>query len=339
MVAGFLPVAAVEIDSVAADSYELNVGLRPTVRDIRRVPGRQLLDSAGLERGQCTVLFGCPPCQSFTILRQGAKVSSRDRRRNALPREYLRFVSEVLPRYVAFENVPGMVERRGRYRFDELVEGLKNLGYQVVWDLIDAADFGIPQYRRRLLVIASRVTTPRLPAQTHSPGTVPGLPRHVTVRATIGHLRQLEAGQADPGDPYHQARHHNRLVLQRLRLIPEGGGRKDLPPRLQLDCHKGHGGHYDVYGRMWWDRPAPTLTSGCTNVTRGRFAHPTQHRAITVREAMILQGFPSHARLCGGMEEMALQVGNAVPPPLAECIARCVLAMEHTVRSDPSVAA
>jgi DNA (cytosine-5)-methyltransferase 1 len=122
--------------------------------------------------------------------------------------------------------------------------------------------------------------------------------------------------------------------LRRLRAIPEGGARADLPEDLQLTCHKDHSGHYDIYGRMWWDRPAPTLTSGCTNVTRGRFAHPEQDRAITLREAMELQTFPRSAVLRGSLDEMALQVGNAVPPLFAERVGQAVLAMESTSRLD-----
>jgi DNA (cytosine-5)-methyltransferase 1 len=253
--AGFRVAAAVEIDDNAARSYALNVGVQPVTRDIRLVTGVELLKPS-LKPGDCTVLFGCPPCQSFTILRRGAKVSAADRRRNALPQEYLRLVSELRPRHIAFENVPGMAERRGAYRFAELVEGLKGLGYGVVWSIVDAADFGVPQHRRRLLVIGSRVTSPKIPDATHSSDPRSALHRHVTVRAAIGGLRSLKAGEVDRLDPYHRARSHSAMALKRLRAIPEGGARADLPENLQLECHKGHDGHYDVYGRMWWNRPA-----------------------------------------------------------------------------------
>src|SRR5262249_55003552 len=157
--------------------------------------------------------------------------------------------------------------RRGAYRFAELLEGLDTLGYRVVWSVIDAADFGVPQHRRRLLLIGSRFALPKLPDATHS-AIDPNLHSHVTVREAIGALRSLNPGKKDPEDVYHVARSHSDLTLKRLRAIPEGGGRADLPASLQLECHKDHNGHYDVYGRMWWNRPAPTLTSGCTNVTR-----------------------------------------------------------------------
>jgi DNA (cytosine-5)-methyltransferase 1 len=333
LAAGFRAVGAVEVDPDAAEAYEVNVGLRPLVRDISSVDGTELLRPAGLRPGELTLLFGCPPCQSFTILRRGSDTTPIDLVRNALPSQYLRLVDELRPRHLAFENVPGMVEGRWRPQFQALLASLRALGYHYRSAILDAADYGVPQRRRRLLVIASRVTEARLPLPTHAAHGTNGLAIHRTVREAIGHLRPLQSAEADPDDPLHRARRHSSIALSRLRAVPEGGGRKDLPADLQLDCHKGHNGHYDIYGRMWWDGLAPTLTSGCTNVTRGRFGHPEQDRAITLREAMLLQGFPGHAVLWGGAEAMALQVGNAVPPPLTESVGRTVLEMERATQA------
>jgi DNA (cytosine-5)-methyltransferase 1 len=329
LAAGLRPVAAVENDAVAAGSYQDNLRLAPFIEDIRDVTGDEILESAGLRPGELTLLFGCPPCQSFTILRRGSEPSAKDRERNRLPDEYLRLVCELLPRHMAFENVPGLATGRWKRMFVHLLEQLTKLGYAWKWALVDAADYGVPQRRRRLLLIGSRVTDPLLPDPTH--GRV-GLKPHVTVRKTIGHLPAALSPEtlAGPGDDaLHRARRHSALAVQRLRALREGQARADLPDHLQLDCHREHQGHYDIYGRMSWDRPAPTLTSGCTNVTRGRFAHPEQDRAITVREAMLLQAFPPWTTLRGGIEAMSLQVGNAIPPRLAELIGRTVLAMER----------
>lgn len=329
--AGLTPVAAVEIDPVAAASYEQNLGIAPIIKDIRQVPGAALLAAGHLGVGELTLLFGCPPCQSFTVLRRGQNASARDRERNKLPREYLRLVGELRPRHLAFENVPGMLDGRGRKEFELLINGITALGYRAEWRIIDAVDYGVPQRRRRLLVIASRVADPMLPAPTHgSEGS--GLTPYVTVRQTIGHLPTT----TDSADPLHMARRHSDIALRRLRALKEGQARADLPADLQLECHKDHGGHYDIYGRMWWDRPSPTLTSGCTNVTRGRFAHPEADRAITVREALMLQTFPPKAALSGGVEAMALQIGNAVPPRLAQCIGATVARMERKARTRSS---
>src|SRR5207302_5783070 len=137
---------------------------------------------------------------------------------------------------------------------------------------------------------------------------------------TIKQLPRLISGQTDANDSLHAARKHKPIAIQRLAALKEGEARDDLPDDLQLECHKDHDGHHDIYGRMWWDRPAPTLTTGCTNVTKGRFAHPEQHRAITLREAMLLQTFPRTTVLNGTLEQMALQVGNAIPPLFARRI-------------------
>jgi len=321
-------VAAVEVDAVAAASYEANLGIRPMVRDIRRVGGRELLRAARVRRGECMLLFGCPPCQSFTILRRGATTTNRDRRRNRLVREYLRLVREIWPRHIAFENVPGMASGRWRQHCRRLVAGLRRLGYCVAFSIVDAADYGVPQRRERLLVIGSRVATPRLPEPSHGPSRRYGRKAHRTVRQAIGRLVPLAAGESQASDPYHAARTHRPLTLKRLRAIPEGGGRTDLPRDLELRCHRDHNGHYDVYGRMWWDRPAPTLTSGCTNASRGRFTHPKCDRALTLREALILQSFPMRTILKGTTDQMAGQVGNAIPPRLARRIGLEVLAIE-----------
>jgi DNA (cytosine-5)-methyltransferase 1 len=326
---GFDVVGAVEIDGDAATAYASNVGVKPLNLDIRDVAGVDLLEGTGIGVGDLTLLFGCPPCQSFTILRRGAVESAVDGMRNTLPKEYVRLVHELRPRHIAFENVPGMVDGRWRSRFDELLADLEKLGYRCVWDVLDAADYGVPQRRRRVVVVGSRLATPILPAASHSGYREAGLPTYRTVRDAIGALRPLGRGEADPADPLHRARRHCDLALRRLRAVPEGGGRMNLPPELQLACHQGHPGHYDIYGRMWWDRVAPTLTSGCTNVTKGRFGHPEQDRAITLREALLLQGFPVAATVCGrNTDNMALQIGNAVPPPLAAAVGRSILQME-----------
>ncbi|MET8251409.1 DNA cytosine methyltransferase [Micromonospora sp. NPDC005197] len=324
--AGFKTLAAVEIDPDAAAAFALNVGVQPLVKDIRDVSVEEL-SAAGVKPGELTLLFGCPPCQSFTVLRRGTKTTDDDLRRNSLIFEYLRLVEALKPRHIAFENVPGLVEGRWSQYFEIFRQKLGELGYSIAWEVVDAADYGVPQRRRRVLVIGSRVALPELPERTH--GTDGDKKPHTTVRDAISHLRRLGSGGVDPGDPFHKARRHSELARRRLEHIPEGGSRLDLPEELVLECHKNHRGHYDIYGRMWWDRVAPTLTSGCTNVTRGRFAHPEQNRAISLREAMLLQTFPPAARLRGTADTMALQVGNAVPSLLAERIAQKIIEMEQ----------
>jgi DNA (cytosine-5)-methyltransferase 1 len=211
---------------------------------------------------------------------------------------------------------------------------LRRLGYDVAWEVVQAADYGVPQFRRRLVVIASNLGVAiEVPPKTHgdpeSEGVRKGIAKAwLTVRDVISTMPELKSGGYDPNDELHSARVHSKIAIQRLRHIPEdGGSRSSLPPRLVLPCHVDHSGHHDVYGRMHWDRPAPTITSGCTNVTRGRFAHPVQDRAISEREALALQGFPATATVKGNHSERTLQIGNAVPPALSAAAARQVRAL------------
>ena len=343
--AGFQPIAAVELDETAAASYRRNIGLAPITQDIRRVLGTDLVP----DRREPTLVFGCPPCQGYTTLRRGTPITATDRRRYQLISEYLRIVEELRPRHVAFENVPGMQEIRGtgigsprpvrtHPRLRRLIDRLEDLGYMTAYDVVDAADHGVPQHRRRLVVIASRVASPRLPEKTHAVDEGLLVSRWRTVRDAIEDLPPLWPGEISGSDHYHAARNHAAVVIERLSSLREGQARKDLPAQLRLKCHKDHTGHFDIYGRMWWDRPAPTLTSGCTNVTRGRFAHPEQPRAITIREAMRLQSFEDDAQLDGGHEAMALQIGNAVPPVLASAIGSAIAQMELESRGMENVA-
>ncbi len=318
--AGFEVVGAVEVDEVAAISYRRAVGVAATVADIRDISPETLAPSGA--QGELTLLFGCPPCQSFTDLRRGRSRTSADDERDRMPDEYVRFASRLEPRNIVFENVPGLVAGRHRTSFDRFITSLTTLGYRIAWGVLDAADFGVPQRRRLLVVVGSRVATPRLPEPTHGPTTRHA---HKVVRDAIARLPGLGSGEASDGDPMHRARHHSELVVERLRHLGPDGSRRDLPQRLQLRCHLGHDGHKDAYGRMSWDKPAPTLTSGCTNVTRGRFCHPEQDRAITPREALLLQSFPADVILAGGAEAVAAQIGNAVPPVMATAIAAAVL--------------
>ncbi len=322
--AGFRLVGAVELNTDAARSYERILGLRPTVADVRDVAPHDVAARLGSCR-ELTLLFGCPPCQSFSELRRGTRRTTADTGRERLLREYLRFVAALSPRYIAFENVPGLLAAGRRRRFDRFLAELVRLGYRAAWAIVDAADFGVPQHRRRLVLLGSRVTTPPLlPEPTHGP---PGssLAEYITVRTALGALPQLASGEQSAGDPMHRARAHSELVLERLRSLGPGASRCDLPRHLQLRCHRGHDGHKDAYGRMRWDRPAPTLTTGCTNVSRGRFAHPEQDRAITPREALLLQSFPRDVVLDGGVESVSGQIGNALPPRLATQIGIAVI--------------
>lgn len=325
--AGFRILAALEIDPDAAATYELNIGVKPTIADIRALNPEQWRDEMGLAPGELDVLIGCPPCQGFTRLRGKDGV---DDPRNDLVHVFAEFVLSFRPKLIVFENVPGFVKgARGKVFHDQLVATLLGAGYYPAEALLDAADFGTPQHRVRFLLMAGLGHRPLLPERTHgapdSPAVISGkLKPWRTVRDAIGHLPPLAAGEGCPSVPNHRASAIGPRVLEFIKMVPkDGGSRTEVPRRLWLPCHLKHNGHKDVFGRLAWDAPASAvITSGCVNPSKGRFVHPEQDRALTPREAAALQGFPDWYTFVGGHLSTAVQIGNAFPPPFVEAVAR-----------------
>jgi len=302
--AGFRIAAAVEIDPKAQETYRLN---HPKVhlyrQDIRDLSPLDVLQQAGLEPGDLDLLAGCPPCQGFSRLRtKNKKTSVRDERNN-LVADFLRFVRVMAPKTVMLENVPALAKH---LRFVGMRRELHSLGYKTVVRILDAADYDVPQRRKRLIMLASKVHTPVVAVKA-------------TERVSV---RQALAGLGSPKrtqDKLHGlGENRSQQVRDLIALIPKNGGsRGDLPKRYQLECHKRSDGFSDVYGRMTWDDVAPTITSGCHNPSKGRFLHPAQNRTITLREAAVLQGFPRKYKFKveHGKEAIGLMIGNALPPP------------------------
>lgn len=217
------------------------------------------------------------------------------------------------------ENVPGLQKLDARSQpFGGFVRRLKDSGYKVDSQPIKLAKYGIPQSRRRLVLMGSRHGKVSLPEATHGPGSPNE--RYATVRDWIAQLPPIKAGESHQDVPNHRAARLSALNLKRIEATPEGGGNRDWPKDLMLECHKGFSGYSDVYGRMSWDAPASGLTTRCTSYSNGRFGHPEQHRAISVREAAFLQTFPADFVFEGSMASMSRQIGNAVPVLLAESI-------------------
>ncbi len=307
--AGFHVVAAVECEPGALEAYKANHADVDHVyrRDIREMTGRWILEDLALERGQLDLLAGCPPCQGFSRMRTLNRGKAVDDPRNDLVREYFRLVAEIQPRALMFENVPGLADDS---RYQDLLQAIRDLGYTAADEVHDAADFGVPQRRRRLIMLAvrgSRVAMPTAPAMAESP----------TVREAIEGLPR--PGMS--GDPAHDVKEARSPEIARLiRLVPhDGGSRRDLGPEHELDCHKQCDGFYDVYGRMRWDEVSPTITSGFVNPSKGRFLHPEQDRCVTPREAALLQTFPPDYvfPMARGKYPVATMIGNAFPPELA----------------------
>lgn len=311
--AGFSVAAAVEIDRKAQETYRLN---HPEVQlyaqDIRALDPAEILVEAGFATGELDLLAGCPPCQGFSRLRTKNKVTSVSDDRNDLVQDFLRFVQIMQPKTVMLENVPALAKDE---RFLGMQQKLHQLGYQSVVHVLDAADFSVPQRRRRLIMLASRVHTPVVAAKAR---------RRITVREALKGMSEPGKG----GDKLHNmGENRSQKMRDLIALIPkDGGSRNDLPPLYHLDCHKRSDGFSDVYGRIAWDDVAPTITSGCSNPSKGRFLHPGQDRTISLREAAVLQGFPRSYRfdVRHGKESIALMIGNALPPPFITAHARAL---------------
>ncbi len=303
-----------DIDPEAARTFRRNFPeARFVESDIRAVSACSLDQylRSGAAAGPL-VFAACAPCQPFS--RQN-RLKRADDMRSSLLRELRRFISRFRPDYVFVENVPGMQHGclDGK-PFQDFVAFLRSLRYGVDYAVLEALDFGVPQRRSRLILTASRHGSPGMPAPSHGSGREP----YQTVWDAIGQYPCLQAGEVHDQVANHAAPSLSPITKARLRSTPEGGGRRDWPQHLVLDCHQDHDGHSDVYGRLHRARPSGTLTTRCISVSNGRFAHPTQDRSITPREAAALQTFPDSFVFEGGTNSVAKQIGNAVSVKLAQ---------------------
>jgi DNA (cytosine-5)-methyltransferase 1 len=301
--AGFSVLAAVECWEAAADAYAMNHKEVWLVRsDIRECDPVELMRALDLRAGQLDLLAGCPPCQGFSSLRTLNGTRPVTDIQNDLIFDFVRFSIALLPKTILLENVPALLTDERLVRVSSI---LKKAGYNCEAKILDAADYGVPQRRRRLLFLASRVGQVSFPT--------PALKR-ATVREAIECLP--EPGES--GDALHDSQAtHSPRIAKMIKLIPrDGGSRADLGPDAQLACHRRMTGFHDIYGRMRWDDVSPTITTGCINPSKGRFLHPDQDRAISLREASLLQGFPKRYRLPleRGRYPVAQLIGNAFPP-------------------------
>lgn len=337
---GFKPVAAVEFDTAAAATYAANFGADHT----------HCIDIADWRHDipHADIIVGGPPCQGFSNL--GSR--NPDDPRNRLWREYVRVIQAVAPAAFIIENVDRFRRSPEFQLLTEEVDSGALQDYQIVHAVLNAADYGVPQRRRRTIVIGSRVGPPRLPEPTHAePGTLGLLPDWSTVRDAIEdvprqpgqfHLPDRKVdfqGVFVPGvfaeNELHLRRNPTELSLLRYDCVPPGGGRFDLPDELLPNCWRNKPtGTTDVMGRMSWDRPSLTIRTEFFKPEKGQYLHPEWtaqnpdtrvNRPITHLEAARLQTFPTNFVWCGSKIEIAKQIGNAVPPVLAQAVARSVM--------------
>ncbi len=299
--AGFKVVAAVEKDYLAVKTYgENHKEVLLWTDDIKGVDPHQMRRALGLQKGELDLLAGCPPCQGFSRLRtlNGSKVL--DEPQNDLVLIFCGFLREFQPKAFMIENVPALQQDD---RFEDLKTVASRLGYTVNDAVMDTADYGVPQRRKRLIAVGSRKGKIEFPPK-------------VTTKKTVRDAIESLPPPGDSGDAIHDLpEHRTPSVLARILATPPDGGSRSDALGHELECHKRCQGFKDVYGRMKWDRPAPTITTGCFNPSKGRFLHPVRHSAITMREAALLQSFPpDYIFPHTSKTVLALQIGNALPP-------------------------
>lgn len=314
--AGMKIVAGIDCDSIALETFATNFPEAVALNaDVSKLSCEELETNLGALR-RPLLLAACAPCQPFSKQNRHKSVSDN---RLVLLDTLHDFVRHLRPEYILLENVPGMqrVQEGPFFRFIEL---LTQEGYEFDYEVKDAKDYGVPQSRRRLVLIASRLGEVTLPKHTH--GIEDELVDYETVGNALNKYPPIEAGQTCNSVPNHQAAHVSKLNLERLRNTPEGGDRRDWPEELLLECHKRKTGYTDTYGRLSTSEPAKTLTTKCISISNGRFGHPSQDRALSVREAAALQSFPDDFIFEGTLIQTAKQVGNAVPVRFAEVLGK-----------------
>lgn len=335
--AGFEPKIVVDVDANATatffNTFVKKFKLTPKIltKDTREITDGKKLDLDG-----DFVLVGCPPCQGFSTV---GKRDPNDER-NELVYHFLKFVKTYRPLVVTFENVAGM--RRHEVHSMRLADGLRCAGYDIVFglsnggelDSIDLAYYGVPQHRRRVVVVASR--DQRFSKHFEPPRPFRFTPRLIekyelgdeyaleTVREWIGDLPPIDNGGEDPSVPNHRAPNLQKTTLRRIKVVPKNGGSlKDAPEEYWIPCHRGDPDTYrDILGRLRWDSPSVTIKGSFVSPTTGRYVHPEQDRGISVREGARLQTFPDYFEFPNKIRTAAKLIGNALPPRFSYVLMR-----------------
>lgn len=319
--AGLRVAEGVDVDPHCKYPFEANNKARFVCKDIREYTAADA--EKAWAKADTKILVGCAPCQPFSTYTQGSRGSYKQRW--VLLRRFGELIEETEPDVVSMENVAPLERTE---IFKKFVKRLRDLDYYVNYNLVDCRTYGAPQMRRRLVLLASRLGDIALTQATHkSPET------WTTVRDTIAHLPKISAGESLNDDPLHRSASLSDLNMRRIRASKAGGTWRDWPPELVADCHKKKSGktYPGVYGRMEWDKPSPTITGQCYGFGNGRFGHPAQHRALSLREAALLQTFPEDYAFIPdkadfpGMSNLGQLIGNAVPPLLGRIIGKSIM--------------
>lgn len=322
--AGINVIAGYDIDPRSQFAYEFNNNARFILKDIKKIDSKEITNLFP-DDTDIKVLMGCAPCQPFSTYSHKYKNNENTLQKMDLLDYFGKQVEYVQPDIVSMENVPQMVKEKV---FDKFIQILKDNNYLIDYKVVFAPDYGVPQKRKRLLLLASKLGEIKLiPAQFNKDN-------YPTLRDTIGNLPKLKAGDTDLSDPLHRSRNLSELNLKRIKQSKPGGTWRDWDEELLLEAYKKKSGASfgSVYGRLEWDKPANTITTQFPGIGNGRFGHPDQDRALSLREGAMLQTFPRdylftkpELRENYPIAQVALQIGNAVPPKLGEVIGNSIL--------------
>jgi DNA (cytosine-5)-methyltransferase 1 len=330
-----------DIDPVANETYERNLGLKPRDIDVAALAGdleyaKRLINSARQKPTAPLVMIGCAPCQGFSSHRNAAGENDI---RNSLFVSFARIAAAVQPDVVICENVPEIFTDR-HWPYVQMAKAvLSEAGYTVKLCVHDLASFGVPQQRFRAVILAMKKSFAL-------PEGVIAREQYRTVRSAIGDLPQLQAGARDSVDPMHYTVKHKSSTVDTIKLVPKNGGK--LPIGAGPQClwraaaKRGRAIYEDVYGRLWWDKPAITITAHARNPASGRYVHPSQDRGLSVREAALLQSFPRQYSFHGSLDASFRQIGNAVPPAFSASLAIHILSQllsTNRVQTDEGITA
>lgn len=323
--AGLNVLSAVEINNHAADTYQANHSEVKLLRkDVRTLSGSDLVID---KLQQIAVFAGCPPCQGFSTLTAKYK---KDDPRNDLIMEFIRLVKEIMPLSIMMENVPGMMTK-GKQYLEKAIEALKDLGYVINMGILQVADYGVPQQRRRFVLLAGLGFEIPLPLPTHARNGKNGLSPWNTIDTELNSISSEPVDMefaCQNGGPlkfnWHVTRKMSPKNVERMNHIKPGLSRSSIPLHARPKCHtKSDKGFGNTYGRMSWNLPSPTITAGCTTLSKGRFGHPDKNRTISVKEASLLQTFPmDYIFATPYMDHVCQIIGNALPCKFAETIAK-----------------
>lgn len=318
----------IDIDPACEYPYSANNKAKFLLKSVDDVEGSELLEA--FNGFNMKLLAGCAPCQTFSTYNQ--KADSSDKRWWLLL-QFSRLIRETFPELVTMENVPGLMDQNV---FNKFVNDLEEQDYHVNYQIVNCAEYGLPQHRNRLVLLASRLG----PIQLLGPNEFKN--KIKSVKDAIGKLPEIKAGAIDPNDPLHQCSSLSEINYQRILVSKPSGTWRDWPEDLVAECHKKKTGktYLGVYGRMSWDEPAPTITTQFFGFGNGRFGHPEQNRAISLREGAILQSFSKKYKFTAPGEPIIKKVlgrliGNAVPVKLGEVIGRSFL--KHVKEYDDSI--